>query len=488
VPVDTIATMMLPSVALPVVSALLLQVAREDVTRMLRADALKLGLGLLLIVVGLAAAAAHARMGRGAVSALPWFGLFSFLYGLRLLARTDTFPLFFSAPPVAWRYVAAAITYVILVPGLLLLRAVFPAWRRHFGGAAAFVAAFAVVAVLSDAVRRRPASAEVPNNLIAITFILVGIVVVFRPQAASRDLRTLRIGLGSFAATAIVDNLRGLHVLSWPRSDVEPLGSTVFIACLGTIAVRRVFKDAERLLALDKELSVARRIQASILPHAMPQVAGLSVAARYEPMTAVAGDFYDFLEVGEKGLGVLVADVSGHGVPAALIASMVKVAIAGQRSQADRPAAVLAGMNETLAGRLGGQYVTAAYLFLDREAGRMRYSAAGHPPLLRWRRDEARAHEIEENGLPLGMMEVAEYRELEQPLGAGDRFLLYTDGLVDATNALGEFFTIDRVKDALAASGDLTTEGVADRILEKTRGWADKVAADDLTVVLVDCV
>jgi sigma-B regulation protein RsbU (phosphoserine phosphatase) len=86
------------------------------------------------------------------------------------------------------------------------------------------------------------------------------------------------------------------------------------------------------------------------------------------------------------------------------------------------------------------------------------------------------------------MMDIAEYRQLEQPLQAGDRFLLYTDGLVDATNARGEFFTIDRVKDVLAASGELTTEGVADLILEKTRGWADKIAADDLTVVLVDCV
>ncbi len=473
----------------PVASPLLLQVTRADVTRMLHADALRLGLGVLLIVAGLAAAAVYLRSLRGAESTLPWFGLFSFLYGLRLLARTDTFPLFFSAPPLFWRYVAAAITYVILIPGLLLLRAAFPAWRRHFGWAAAFVGAFAVAAVLSDAVLRRPASAEAPNNLIAITFILAGIVFIFRPQAeASRDLRTLRVGLAAFAVAAVVDNLRGLGVLSWPRADVEPLGSTVLIACLGTIAVRRVFKDAERLLAIDKELSIARRIQTSILPHAMPRVGGLSVAARYEPMTAVAGDFYDFLEVGAKRLGVLVADVSGHGVPAALIASMVKVAIAAQRSQADRPAAVLAGMNETLAGRLGGQYVTAAYLFLDREAGVMRYSAAGHPPLRRGRRDEPRAHELEENGLPLGMMDVADYRQLEQPLHAGDRFLLYTDGLVDATNAAGEFFTVERVKDAMAAGSGLTTEGVADLIVAKTRGWADKVAADDLTVVLVDCV
>jgi len=456
---------------------------------MLHADALRLGLGPLLVVAGLAAAAVHLRSRGGAESTLPWFGLFSFLYGVRLLARADTFRLFFDAPPVFWRHLAAAITYVILIPGLLLVRAAFPAWRRHFGWAAALVGAFAAAAILSDAILRRPASAEVPNNLITLAFLLVGIVLVFRPQAeASRDLRTLRIGLATFAATAAVDNLRGLHVLSGPRWDVEPLGSTVLIACLGTIAVRRVFKDAERLLALDKELSIARRIQASILPHAMPKVSGLSVAARYEPMTAVAGDFYDFLEIGDRRLGVLVADVSGHGVPAALIASMVKVAIAAQKAQADRPAAVLAGMNETLAGRLGGQYVTAAYLFLDPEAGLMRYSAAGHPPLLRGRRDEPGSHEIEENGLPLGLMDVAEYAQLEQPLRAGDRFLLYTDGLVDATNGAGEFFTLERVKDAMAAGAGLTTEGVADLILAKTRGWADEVAADDVTVVLVDCV
>ena len=470
-------------------SSLLLQVTRADVGRMLRADALRLSLGPLLIAVGLAAAVVHLRSARRGESALPWFGLFSLLYGLRLLARTDTFPLFFSAPPRFWIYLAAAITYVIPIPGILLTRAVFPAWRRPLGWAAAFVGAFAVAAMFSDAVRRHPASAEEPNNVIAIAFMLVGTALVFRPRGqTSRDLRTLRIGVASIVVAALVDNLRGLHVPYLPREDVEPLGATVLIACLGGIAVRRAFKEAERLVAIDRELTIARRIQSSILPAAMPKVGGLTVAARYEPMTAVAGDFYDFLEVGEKRLGVLVADVSGHGVPAALIASMVKVAIAAQKAQADRPAAVLAGMNETLAGRLGGQYVTAAYLFLDREAGLMRYSAAGHPPLLRWRREAPRPSEIEENGLPLGMMDVAEYRQLEQPLADGDRFLLYTDGLVEAANKAGEFFTLERVKEGVAASAGLGTERVADLILQSTRAWADGVAADDLTVVVIDCV
>ncbi len=118
----------------------------------------------------------------------------------------------------------------------------------------------------------------------------------------------------------------------------------------------------------------------------------------------------------------------------------------------------------------------------------MRYSAAGHPPLLRWRPDESRTHELEENGLPLGLMEIAHYQQLEQPLRVGDRFLLYTDGLVDATNAAGEFFSVERVKAAVAAGAAFSTESVADLLLEKTRAWAVGTVADDLTLVLVDCV
>jgi phosphoserine phosphatase RsbU/P len=143
-------------------------------------------------------------------------------------------------------------------------------------------------------------------------------------------------------------------------------------------------------------------------------------------------------------------------------------------------------MNDTLMGQLGGQYVTAAYLFLDREAGVMRYSAAGHPPLLRRRGDEW--DELEENGLPLGLLGVVEYRQLEHPLQAGDRFLLYTDGLVDATNPAGDFFGVEGVKAAVAAGAGLPTERLADLILERTRSWAGPAPADDLTLVLVDCV
>jgi phosphoserine phosphatase RsbU/P len=472
---------------MPLRHAVLLQVTRADVTRMLRADALEVGLGVLLIAAGIAAALVYARIGRRERT-LPWLALFSLLYGVRLLARTDTVPVLFdNLPSAIWPRLASAITYVIPLPGLLFLRATFARWRRSLGWAAAFLGAFAAGGIVADAVLGRADAARTPNNLIAIAFLTGALLLLFRRGLpSSPDLRTLRLGVGAFVSAAVVDNLRGLHVLAWPRSDVEPMGFAVLVACFGWITVRHVFEGAQRLSALDKELSIARQIQASILPRAMPEVEGLHVAARYQPMTAVAGDFYEFLLLGRGRLGVLVADVSGHGVPAALIASMVKVAAAAQRPHADRPDAVLAGVNETLAGQLDGQYVTAAYLFLDRGAELIRYAGAGHPPLLHWRAGAMRP--IEQNGFPLGLMPAAEYRTIEQPLRPGDRFLLYTDGLVEATNEAGEFFELERVTEALAAASSLAVPAAADLILERNRAFSGPAASDDLTLVLVDCV
>jgi serine phosphatase RsbU (regulator of sigma subunit) len=114
-----------------------------------------------------------------------------------------------------------------------------------------------------------------------------------------------------------------------------------------------------------------------------------------------------------RGLGVLAfpgPDVEPVGFAILVaclgtIASMVKVAVAAQKDRAEHPAAVLAGMNETLCGRLGGQYVTAAYLFLDRRAGLMRYGAAGHPPMLRVGTRAPEVREVEQNGLALGWLD-----------------------------------------------------------------------------------
>jgi serine phosphatase RsbU (regulator of sigma subunit) len=182
---------------------------------------------------------------------------------------------------------------------------------------------------------------------------------------------------------------------------------------------------------------------------------------------------------------VLVADVTGHGVPAALIASMVKVALASQQSCADRPAQVLTGINRALCGRLAGRYVTAAYLFIDDRAGIVRYAAAGHPPMLQMYAAR-RVRRIEENGVLLGFLEDADYADTELRLEGHDRFLLYTDGLIEAANRSDDFFGIEGVEDALASAASLAAAAAADAVLAAKEAWSGLPPTDDLTLVVID--
>ena len=109
-----------------------------------------------------------------------------------------------------------------------------------------------------------------------------------------------------------------------------------------------------QLLTIQSEMETARKIQLSILPSQIPSLQHLDIAARYIPMTSVAGDFYDFIVIDEKRIGILVADVSGHGMPAALISSMLKIALDGQTPVALDPARVLDGLNQALCGKFRG--------------------------------------------------------------------------------------------------------------------------------------
>jgi len=200
-------------------------------------------------------------------------------------------------------------------------------------------------------------------------------------------------------------------------------------------------------------------------------------------MTAVAGDFYDFLEGGEKRAGLLIADVSGHGIPAALIASMVKMAATAQRGSMDHPAQLLTGMNSALCGNTQGQFVTAAYVHLDAEARELRYAAAGHPSMLLLRDREV--VEVAENGLLLAAVKSAVYTERSMALEPGDRLLLYTDGLLEAKDAKGKLFGEDALRRALARTGALGATAAAKEIMSEVQAWAVR-QDDDLTLLLCD--
>jgi phosphoserine phosphatase RsbU/P len=289
--------------------------------------------------------------------------------------------------------------------------------------------------------------------------------------------------------TEIEDETKGFDVGAVDYIH-KPLSPAIVKARVQTHLVLRGIRKqlASQLLTIQKELETAREIQLSILPEEIPKIGGVDIAARYIPMTSVAGDFYDFIVVDEKHLGILVADVSGHGMPAALIASMLKIALAAQESHAADPAQLLLGLNQALCGKFQRHYVTAAYLFLDMLKGTLRYAGAGHPPLLLWSRSEG-VRALEENGLFLGKFPQAAYSFVELPLKAGDWALLYTDGIPETTNPLQIEFGTDRFKHFLETERSTSADHFADRLLKELSQWSVRDSGedsdDDVTLVAI---
>ena len=283
------------------------------------------------------------------------------------------------------------------------------------------------------------------------------------------------------AQTEAEDETRGFQVGAVDYVH-KPFSPAVVKARVHTHLVLRETREklAHQLLAIQKELETARLIQQSILPETLPQVDGLDIAARYVPMAAVAGDFYDFIGVDNEHVGILVADVSGHGMPAALIASMLKIALAAQAAHADDPARVLHELNQALCGKFQHHYVTAAYMFVDMKKRTLTYAGAGHPPLLMWRRGSPSVRDVTENGLFLGKFDFATYSSVELPLSAGDHGLLYTDGISEANNPEGVEFGSERFRQFLADEKSGSANQLLDGLLKELACWSARGEGEDL--------
>ena len=413
------------------------------------------------------------------------------MYGARLLAQTEA--AFHVLPRSLWAsrpYVIWIITYLIIVPALLFWMELSLGGLRRILQITVIAASLAGVAGVCLVIVTGHPDKFIYNNLLVIwSFLIVGIVNVI-PSLAKKYLvvqsPVSAIGTMVLAIAVIYTNLK---IFNLPSSDyLEPIAFAIFVFSLGYVTVEKLSADERRLLSIESELEVAREIQNSILPSGTPDLKRLRIHAAYLPMTAVAGDFYEFIPVDENRLGILVADVSGHGVPAALIASMVKMAMQSVMACAEDPGAVLRGLNLSLSGQLRGQFVTAAYLWLDTEVGRGLYSAAGHPPLLLYR--DGKMQSIESNGLLFGVTKHSDYPVYELSLEAGDRILLYTDGVVEAENIAGESFGDSKLEQVVRENHSQPPGELSQRMLDEVRRWqpVSVTQQDDITLLIVDVI
>ena len=446
-------------------------------------DRARMLFGVLIVAAGTVSCLFFAIRRKQREYSLLYFGLGAILYGVRLFINGSAHYM-----QGQWDWITEAISLVIPIPLLLFFTATMARrWRKLALWSIGVFSVIGAVGMVELFLVHSERATQRVIHLIAVVVIPILMVLLFvGGRSATREQKILRVGFFVFLMFIVHTNLANIGAI--PHGpDLEFIGFVAFLGCLGYVAAARTHHNEERLLALNKEMEIARDIQAGLLPEKSFSVAGLTAASRYVPATSVAGDFYDFLPK-DSGLGVLIADVSGHGVPAALSASMVKVAIRAQRDWADDPARVLTGLNSILCGNLQGQFVTAGYLYLDPGRGALAYAGAGHPPLLAWRAREKKVECMEENGLMLGIFPEGAYKCMTADLAPGDRFVLYTDGITEAPSLSGEEFGMDRFKSFLAEHAASPAQELCDALVKHVRAWSgnSREQHDDLTLVVVD--
>ena len=258
--------------------------------------------------------------------------------------------------------------------------------------------------------------------------------------------------------------------------------ATVTEAFARSLTWRLRAAEARERERIEQELRVAHRIQQEHLPETLPKLDGWRIATHYGPAREVGGDFYDFLELSNGRLGLVVGDATGHGMPTALVMATTRGMLRAVVRSSESPGEVLARVNEALVADIPpSTFVTCFYGVLDPESGRLRYANAGHN--LPCRRRNGQAEELRARGMPLGLMPGMAYEEKEAVLEAGDSALFYSDGLVEAHDPEGDMFGFPRLRRMVA---EHTEEGsLVDYLMDELRsftgeGWEQE---DDITLV-----
>src|SRR5215216_5415001 len=257
----------------------------------------------------------------------------------------------------------------------------------------------------------------------------------------------------------------------------------------GTLRKQRLEQEISERERIEQELKVARDIQQASLPKEVPELEGWQIAPYYQPAREVGGDFYDFFDLEEGHLGVVVGDATGKGMPAALVAEATSnmLRAVAQALGSSSPSEILARVNETLLARIPpNMFATCFYAILEPKSGRLHYANAGHN-LPCCRHGERQTDELVARGMPLGLMPGMDYEEKEAVLAPGDCALFYTDGLIEAHNPQGEMYGTPRLRNLLSERPEGGTGLHATLMKELERftgeGWEQE---DDVTLLTLE--
>jgi sigma-B regulation protein RsbU (phosphoserine phosphatase) len=310
-----------------------------------------------------------------------------------------------------------------------------------------------------------------------------------------------REGIRSFAHIPIArEEEPPLGILSVYSTSIVGLFTPGFLDLLSSLAGQlaqaikidseikaRELERREKELVLN-EMEIAKQIQLSLLPANYPELEGVQFAGRCVPATHVGGDYYDFFPRGESAVDMVIADVSGHSVGAALIMAETRSALRAQTHLTSNAGEMLSELNELLHEDLGRAelFITMFYAKYDAVSRLLMYANAGHNPPLLFRPAEMSFSELDAEGLILGIKRDVDFEEKSISLQTGDLLLLYTDGIVEAQNEAGELFGVGRLCDVLAATHEKTPELIVESVLKEVMGFScSPVLQDDISMLLM---
>ncbi|NJN81155.1 MAG: SpoIIE family protein phosphatase [Caldilineaceae bacterium] len=251
----------------------------------------------------------------------------------------------------------------------------------------------------------------------------------------------------------------------------------------------RLHQDEVERERFDRELAISRAIQMSLLPAHAPSAPGWQFAASYRPAREVGGDHYDFVSLPDRpaSLGIVIADVTGKGMPAALFMAFSRTVIRLESMHGQGPATILERANQFIAQEVGSRLFLSAFCAnLDMESGYLRFANAGHDWPLWSRHGMEQICELDASGTVLGAFHNLKFEEQMVRLEPGDAVVLFTDGVTEARNEVGEFFGESRLRQAITAHTEKSAQGLADSILQAVDAFTGtREQNDDLTLVVI---
>jgi sigma-B regulation protein RsbU (phosphoserine phosphatase) len=263
---------------------------------------------------------------------------------------------------------------------------------------------------------------------------------------------------------------------------VTTLAAQVAIALENARLYEEIARQEKRL---ERDLSLARELQFRLLPHSLPKLPNLEVAAKFAPARAIGGDLYDFVNYSLDQMGMVIGDVSGKGAPAAIYAALVSGILRSHAPIEPGPAEMLRAVNFSLGERrIEGQFVSLIYAVWDDRNRSLKIANSGLPRPLYCH--EGKIEVIEATGLPLGLFDDAEYDEFTFKAKPGDMFVFFSDGILDARNKAGDMFGRHRTEAIITGCADISADCVVKSLFKAvTEHAAGEEAFDDETVVAI---